>query len=50
MQKKYIKQIYELYDDFNVTELPLFTDEIRGVDRIKNFSNLLRKERRVLGI
>lgn len=47
MQKKYMKQIYQLYDDFNITELPLFTEEIRGVDRIKSFSNLLKEERRL---
>lgn len=46
MQEKYIKQIYELYEDFNVTEIPLFTEEIRGVDKISSFSELLKTERR----
>ena len=34
MQKKYIDQIEELYDEFNVIKMPLLTDEVRGADKL----------------
>ncbi|KAI8587656.1 Golgi to ER traffic- protein [Geranomyces variabilis] len=41
MQSKYLEQIHELYEDFHIVEMPLLTKEIRGVDSIKDFSELL---------
>ncbi|KAK3816574.1 MAG: ATPase GET3 [Benniella sp.] len=41
MQKKYLDQIYDLYDDFHITTLPLLTNEIRGTDKLIPFSNML---------
>lgn len=41
MQKKYLDQIDELYEDFHIIKMPLLTGEIRGVDTIKSFSEML---------
>ena len=35
MQKKYLDQVEELYDEFNVVKMPLLTDEVRGVPALK---------------
>ena len=41
MQDKYISQIFELYEDFNVTLMPLLDSEVRGVAALESFSALL---------
>mmetsp|Transcript_8745 Transcript_8745/g.10001 ORF Transcript_8745/g.10001 Transcript_8745/m.10001 type:complete len:375 (+) Transcript_8745:124-1248(+) len=41
MQDKYLNQISELYEDFNVTIMPLQDFEVRGGDSLKGFSQYL---------
>lgn len=41
MQKKYIDQIKELFEDFHITLLPLQENEVRGVKDLVGFSDLL---------
>lgn len=41
MQKKYIDQVYALYDIFNITIMPLLDEEVRGPENIKAFSRML---------
>ncbi|KAK8498798.1 hypothetical protein V6N13_140166 [Hibiscus sabdariffa] len=38
MQQKYIDQFYMLYDDFNITKLPLLPQEVTGVEALQAFS------------
>ena len=35
MQKKYLDQMEELYDEFNVVKMPLLVNEVRGVPALK---------------
>ncbi|KAF3642381.1 ATPase ASNA1 -like protein [Capsicum annuum] len=40
MQQKYLDQFYMLYDDFNITKLPLLPREVCGVEALKAFSHI----------
>ncbi|CAF4103860.1 unnamed protein product, partial [Adineta steineri] len=44
LQQKYIEQIDDLYEDFNVIKLPLLDDEVRGSQNINAFSQHLVKQ------
>ncbi|MCJ1290809.1 Golgi to ER traffic- protein [Xylographa carneopallida] len=41
MQKKYLDQIDELYDEFNVVKMPLLVEEVRGKAKLESFSEML---------
>lgn len=41
MQSRYLTQIHDIYDDFKITEVPLFPEEIRGIPSLTRLSNLL---------
>lgn len=42
MQQKYLAEAHELYDEFfHIVQLPLLTEEVRGPERLKEFSQML---------
>lgn len=42
MQQKYLAEAYELYDEyFHMIKLPLWTEEVRGPEKLKAFSEML---------
>ncbi|PHH63846.1 hypothetical protein CDD81_5403 [Ophiocordyceps australis] len=42
MQKRYLDQYEELYaEDFHLVKMPLLVDEVRGKEKLQNFSELL---------
>ncbi|KAI5885137.1 anion-transporting ATPase [Schizophyllum commune H4-8] len=42
MQQKYLAEAHELYDEFfHIIKLPLLTEEVRGPEKLKEFSKLL---------
>ncbi|KAK4923203.1 Golgi to ER traffic-related protein, partial [Elasticomyces elasticus] len=43
MQKKYLEQYEELYEEFNIVKMPLLTEEIRGSEKLTGFSEMLVK-------
>lgn len=43
MQQVYIDQIYDLYALFHIIKLPLLTGEVRGLDALRRFSQMLVK-------
>lgn len=45
MQKKYLDQIIELYDDFHIVIMPLQEEEVRGAAKLTAFSELLLKHK-----
>ena len=45
MQKKYLKQIFELYEDFHVVMMGLERSEIRGIDRLQAYASKLLQEK-----
>jgi arsenite-transporting ATPase len=42
MQQKYLNEAHELYDEFfHIIRLPLLTEEVRGPEKLKEFSKML---------
>ena len=51
VQVKHVKQIIDMYeDDFDITLVPLFAEEIRGIDKLKELAEILFNENKKLVI
>jgi arsenite-transporting ATPase len=51
MQSKYLQQIADLYrDDFHICAVPMLGEEVRGVDKLQAFAQLLLRSDRGLPI
>ncbi|MFX1368048.1 MAG: ArsA-related P-loop ATPase, partial [Promethearchaeota archaeon] len=44
MQQRNLADIRELYEDISLTEVPLFDNEIRGIDGLAGFGRILTGE------
>jgi len=42
MQRKYLDQLEMLYPDFHIVKMPLMKEEIRGLDKLREFSTYLK--------
>lgn len=40
-QREKLETIHEVYEDFNIVEVPLFDDEIKGLEGIQHYSKFL---------
>ena len=41
IQHKYLEQVHDLYEDYNIIEVPLMDYEVRGMSNVRMFSDLL---------